>query len=110
MLWILLVSALFTVFSCEKKEEPRMSPQEVKELVGERGCPYCHDMRRPLLGPSFVDISKRYTEKDRGELVRSLLEGSRGKWGKNAMPPQKLSEEEARLIVDWILNLKYDLN
>ncbi len=110
MLRILLFLALLASFSCERKEVPRMSPAEIKELVGVKGCPYCHDMRRQLLGPSFLDISKRYTERDRDKLVKSILEGSRGKWGDNSMPPQKLTEEEARLIVEWILNLKHELD
>ena len=78
----------------------------VKELVGIKGCPYCHDMRRDLLGPSFYKISERYSEKDKDKLVKSILEGSAGRWGENSMPPQKVTEEEARMIVDWILNLK----
>ncbi len=104
MVYLLLLVVLLV--SCERKESPKLSPEQVKELVGIKGCPYCHDMRRKLLGPSFLDISRRYGPEDREELVKSLLMGSRGKWGKDAMPPQKLSEEEARIIVDWILNLK----
>lgn len=78
----------------------------VKELVGVKGCPYCHDMRRELLGPSFTRISERYSVSDEDALVESLLKGSRGKWGDRGMPPQRLTEEEARLIVRWILGLR----
>jgi len=101
----LLAFLLLFVLSCEKKEERKVQV-DVKELVGIRGCPYCHDMRRPLLGPSFLDISKRYGEEDLSRLKESILKGSRGKWGEVAMPPQKVSEEEAEVIARWILNLK----
>jgi len=87
----------------EKKERPKVN---VKELVGIRGCPYCHDMRRPLLGPSFLDISKRYGPEDLERIKESILKGSRGRWGEVAMPPQKVTEEEAELIAEWILELK----
>ncbi|WP_457600756.1 c-type cytochrome [Hydrogenivirga sp.] len=104
---LLLIFALL-LSSCEREEShaPKVS---VKELVGIRGCPYCHDMRRQLLGPPFIEISRRYNERDIGALVNSILKGSRGKWGENSMPPQKVSREEAELIVRWILSLKDDL-
>jgi cytochrome c len=105
MVFLLLLSVLL-ILGCERESEP--TPRvSVKELVGMKGCPHCHDMRRQLLGPSFLDISRRYSEEE--EIVKSIIEGSRGKWGKNAMPPQKLTEEEARLIARWILNLKKEL-
>ena len=102
---ILLIMLAASLLSCEKKEE-QGTAMSVKELVGVKGCPYCHDMRRELLGPSFIRISERYSASDEDTLVESLLKGSRGKWGDRGMPPQKLSEEEARLIVRWILELK----
>jgi len=106
MLGVLLVILAITM-GCEKKESgERLRKIDVKELMGMRGCPYCHDIRRPLLGPSFVEISKRYKEEDLNKLVKSILEGSSGKWGDKAMPPQKVSEEEARLMAEWILKLK----
>ncbi|NPA33074.1 MAG: c-type cytochrome [Aquificae bacterium] len=106
MRWFFLFVLAFLI-SCEEREKKEGYTQvSVKELVGMRGCPHCHDMRRKLLGPSFYDISKRYTEKDVDKLVRSILEGSSGRWGSVPMPPQKLSEEEAKAIARWIISLK----
>jgi len=105
MVWAILLAVILVV-GCERQEERADLKIDVKELVGIKGCPYCHDMRRQLLGPSFYAISERYSKEDEDKLVESLLKGSRGKWGENAMPPQKVTEEEARLIVRWILNLK----
>lgn len=91
----------------KKKEEVKILKKiSVKELVGIKGCPHCHDMRRKLLGPSFYEISNRYTEKDIDELVKSMLQGSSKKWGKFSMPPQKLTKEEAYTIAKWIIELK----
>ena len=104
-MWTLLIF-LILITGCEKKKEHRKVNVNVKELVGMRGCPYCHDMRRKLLGPSFYEISKRYSENDIDKLVESILKGSKGKWGEYEMPPQKVSEEEARIIAEWIINLK----
>lgn len=105
MIWAILLALILTA-GCERQGEKAQAKINVKELVGIKGCPYCHDMRRQLLGPSFYAISERYSKKDEDKLVESILKGSRGKWGDNAMPPQKVTEEEARIIVRWILNLK----
>ncbi len=104
MVGLLMVMVLL-VASCDYKESKSSPRVSVKELVGMKGCPYCHDVRRQLLGPSFLEISKRYSENDKDLLIKSILQGSKGKWGENVMPPQKVSEEEARIIVEWILSL-----
>ncbi len=103
---IKLLIIISFILSCERTEKRNIESINVKELVGIKGCPYCHDMRRDLLGPSFYRISERYSEKDIDVIVKSILEGSRGKWGENAMPPQKVTEEEARIIAEWIISLK----
>ena len=103
---IVVFALLISLVGCQKKEEAPPPNVNVKELVGARGCPYCHDMRRKLLGPSFYEISERYSEKDKEKLVESILRGSKGKWGNYEMPPQKVSRQEAEWIAEWILNLK----
>ncbi|GBC87900.1 Cytochrome c-552 [bacterium HR13] len=105
-MWLLLV--FLFVLSCEKakvEEKPSLAIN-TKELIRWRGCTDCHDTKRSLVGPSFFDISQRYKEKD--ILVKSILEGSCGKWKARweCMPPQKVSKEEAERMAEWILYLK----
>ncbi|GAB6065218.1 hypothetical protein JCM9492_03100 [Aquifex pyrophilus] len=106
---LLLILVVIFTLSCEEREKVKVKV-DVKELVGRRGCPFCHDMKRKLLGPSFYEISKRYSEKDRDKIVESILKGSKNKWGDVPMPPQKVSKEEAELIAEWIFNLKRELS
>lgn len=108
MVWVFILTVVL-IAGCEGQDRDARIKMDVKEFVGMKGCPYCHDMRRKLLGPSFYSISERYREEDREKLIESLLKGSNGKWGDSAMPPQKLTDEEARIIVEWILRLKYEL-
>ncbi|EDP74733.1 c-type cytochrome [Hydrogenivirga sp. 128-5-R1-1] len=110
MLYALILVILLSSLSCERRENASFEPAKVKELVGIKGCPYCHDMSRKLLGPSFTDISRRYSEDELDILVNSILKGSRGKWGKEGMPPQKVTKEEAELIARWIISLKHELD
>lgn len=103
---IVVLVFLMGLFGCQEKKSSPPPDVNVKELVGARGCPYCHDMRRTLLGPSFYEISRRYSKEDKEKLVESILKGSKGKWGNYAMPPQKVSRREAEWIAEWILSLK----
>ena len=39
------------------------------------------------------------------KLVGSVLKGSTGKWGPIPMPPNKVTDEEAKTLVAWVLSL-----
>ena len=39
-------------------------------------------------------------------VVTSIKNGSKGKWGAIPMPPNKVSDEEAQKLAQWILSLK----
>ncbi len=70
-------------------------------------CFNCHAATTKLIGPSFDLVAKRYSAKDnaKGYLMERLIIGSSGVWGEEKMPPNPdITEEEAGLIIDWILN------
>lgn len=83
-------------------------------LIAGRDCLSCHRVEpfRPgearTLGPAFRLVAQRYRAQKGAEerLVRKILSGGNGQWGKDNMPPQILTEEEARTIVRWVLQLK----
>ncbi len=103
-MWMFLL--LLLLMSCEEKPSEKPVPS-VKELFRTRGCTNCHDLKKPLVGPPFEDIATRYGGKNREELVKSVLNGSCGKWkGRmECMPPQRISEGEARAMIEWIISL-----
>jgi len=107
---MILVVFLLFLFSCSEPQRVEKSNEsvDVKELFKRRGCTNCHDLSRPLVGPSFLDIAKRYSSADSEGLLKSLLEGSCGRWKARmeCMPPQRLEREEAERMVEWILHLK----
>lgn len=78
-----------------------------EQLAREKGCTACHDTKAKKVGPTYVDIAKKY--KGRADAVSYLVEktikGSAGVWGNIPMPPQNISETEAKQIVQWILSL-----
>ncbi len=102
---------LSLIISCNSpKKGVELKPEEVKELFKTRGCTDCHDKGRDLIGPSFMEIAKRYKEEGNAEniLLRSLREGSCKKWKARwkCMPPQRVEEEEAKHMIKWILTLE----
>lgn len=77
-----------------------------KVIATDNGCMACHSPGEPMIGPSFAKISARYKGKADAQkvLVQSIKGGSRGKWGVMVMKPDtKLSDDEARVVVDWLL-------
>jgi len=69
-------------------------------------CFNCHNFNSKSIGPSFFDISKRYTPSKRNvdTLVKRIREGSSGIWVKEKMPTHpELSVEETKEAVLWIL-------
>ncbi|WP_432239409.1 c-type cytochrome [Herbaspirillum robiniae] len=74
----------------------------------EESCRVCHKIDSKLVGPAFMDVAARYAkDKDAiAKLKRSMLQGSSGKWGTVAMPPNAgLSEAEAERFAHWIMSL-----
>jgi cytochrome c len=90
-----------------------LSAHEVKaedmlQLANQKGCLACHQIDKQVVGPAWIEVSKRYTEKDIPQLVNSVLNGAMGKWGQVPMPANKglVTEEEAKKLVTWIISLK----
>lgn len=77
-----------------------------EELMMKDRCNLCHDVKTKKVGPAFADVAAQYKAEDAPALVKKVLQGSGGKWGDIPMPPQQVSEEDAKALVDWILTLK----
>ncbi|MBA4168178.1 MAG: c-type cytochrome [Chitinophagaceae bacterium] len=73
--------------------------------IRKQDCFNCHTVHSKLIGPSFSDISGRYkTLPDVAALASHIIKGSTGIWGAAMMPTHPdLSEKEAQLIVQWII-------
>jgi cytochrome c len=76
-------------------------------LIDDSGCKACHAFEKTSVGPAYQDVAERYenTEANRQMLVGKILKGSGGNWGDRAMPAQAVSEEEAQIIVEYLMTL-----
>ena len=83
--------------------------QADQALATKNQCMACHAVDKKLVGPSYRDVTKRYAGNPQAQdlLTRSIKTGRQGKWGAIPMPAQtKLSEEDARKLATWILEIK----
>ncbi len=72
-------------------------------------CMNCHTFRSKLIGPSYLDISNKYSLSDVATLSKHVKDGSKGVWGDIVMPTHpELSDEEINKMIRWILNYKHD--
>ena len=92
----------------EKQRLARLTLHE--RVLEQQRCENCHDIHKDkVVAPSFEMIASRYSKKDREMLIKSIKEGTKGKWkGKKLpMPPfKKMSNKDVDGMVDWILSLK----
>ena len=79
------------------------------ELARAKVCMGCHMVDKKLIGPSFKEIGARYASQRDAvpRLSEKIIKGGSGVWGAVPMPANsKVSPEEARQLVGWILSLK----
>ena len=80
-----------------------------KVLIGYSDCYICHKKDERSAGPAFEDIAKRYpVNKVYIEmLAQKVIIGGKGNWGSAVMDPHpKLSVEDAKMMVTYILSMK----
>lgn len=77
-----------------------------KELAQKNACLACHGIDKKIVGPSYLDIAKKYAGQKDAEamLIASIKKGGAGKWGPVPMPEQAaLSDADAKTLAAWIL-------
>lgn len=87
---------------------PAVHAAHVDPLLQKAGCLACHSTEKKVLGPSFKDVAAKYKGKDmQAAIVKKIKDGGSGAWGPMPMPPNagKLSDDEFKHVVEWILSL-----
>jgi len=97
---------------------PAAAQEITAKVPASKVCFGCHQVKSKIIGPAFADVASRYAG-DKGaaqRLVQRIVKGTDATggtvWSGNAdpkgvpMPANKISEGDARTVVDWILSLK----
>ncbi len=77
-----------------------------KRLFIKYSCGSCHDINRRLVGPSLIEIAKRYgkSEKAIERVARLIINPQPSNWpGFAYMPPFKIPFEEAKALARYVL-------
>ena len=94
------------------QERARLATLPAYERVLEqKNCLSCHDIEKKKIAPSFKSIAKRYSYNQIDQIIKSIKNGSRGKWKgfKLPMPPFKhLSDTDAESVAKWILSQEHE--
>ena len=100
-LFVLLAgaAALATAFSAAADDQMK--------LATDKGCTACHAVDKKVIGPAYKEVAKKYKGDAKAPemLAQKVVKGGQGVWGPIPMPPNKVSDEEAKKLVAWILAL-----
>lgn len=76
------------------------------DLAKKNNCMSCHAVDKKMVGPAFIDISKKYAgDKDAAKMLAAKIKGgSKGVWGQIPMPPNaNVKDADAEALAKWIL-------
>lgn len=80
-----------------------------RRLIDLSDCKSCHYQDKRNIGPSYLDIAKRYQTNASNIrlLAEKIINGGGGVWGEQAMAAHpQISNADAKAIVEYILKLK----
>ncbi|RZK92490.1 MAG: c-type cytochrome [Pedobacter sp.] len=87
--------------------KPAMDPGEL--AIVKSDCIGCHNKETKIIGPSYLEIAEKYpsTDENIALLASKIIKGGKGVWGEIPMTPHtKITEDEAKTMVKYILSLK----
>ena len=76
------------------------------DLAKSKNCLACHAADKKMVGPSFKDIAGKYKSSDVAMLTEKVQKGGKGVWGPVPMPANRVTDAEAKTLVEWILKQK----
>ncbi|MDD2884421.1 MAG: c-type cytochrome [Dechloromonas sp.] len=77
-------------------------------LAKAKNCMSCHAIDKKLVGPSYHDVAAKY-KGDKAAvatLAAKVKAGGKGVWGPIPMPPNNVTDDEAKKLVTWVLSQK----
>ncbi|TDE27577.1 c-type cytochrome [Flavobacterium ranwuense] len=92
-----------------KKPNTIFQISDGEKLIAKSDCIGCHKLDKKLIGPSYLDIAKKYpsNEKNAAYLSGKIIKGGSGVWGTIPMAAHaSLKKEDAKSMAKYILALK----
>jgi cytochrome c len=82
--------------------------QADEALAKAKNCMSCHAIDKKLVGPAYKEVAAKYKgdAKAPAMLAAKVKAGGKGTWGQIPMPPNNVTEDEAKKLVAWVLSQK----
>src|SRR5512147_82425 len=86
---------------------PALADDAGEKLAKDKGCTACHAVDKKVVGPAYKDVAKKYKGDAAApaKLAEKVVKGGSGVWGPIPMPPNKVTDDEAKKLVAWVLSL-----
>jgi cytochrome c len=92
-----------------KKSNAIFQTSDGEKLIAKSDCIGCHKLDKKLIGPSYLDIAKKYPSNDKNiaYLSGKIIKGGSGVWGTIPMSAHSsLKKTDATYLAKYILSLK----
>ncbi|HEX6735315.1 MAG TPA: c-type cytochrome [Azonexus sp.] len=82
--------------------------QADEALAKAKNCMSCHAVDKKLVGPAYKDVAAKYKgdKAAPAALAAKIKAGGKGVWGQIPMPPNNVTEDEAKKLAAWVLATK----
>lgn len=87
---------------------PAAAADDGLALAQKSGCTACHAVDKKIVGPAYKDVANKYRgdKAAPAKLADKVKKGGSGVWGQVPMPPNNVSDADAKKLVEWVLSLK----
>lgn len=77
-------------------------------LAKAKNCLSCHAVDKKVVGPAYKDVAAKYKGDKSApvKLAAKVKTGGKGVWGEIPMPPNNVTDDEAKKLVAWVLSQK----
>lgn len=81
---------------------------EAEALFKSKPCAACHNVDMKMVGPALKEVAAKNAgvEGAAEVLAGHIKNGSQGVWGPMPMPANPVTDEEAKILAEWVLGLK----
>jgi cytochrome c len=104
---VLLASALLFFVGVSAQNKKYDPPTKITELLQKNGCYTCHKSEKKMIGPSYLEISKKGYSDDK---IVQLIWKPENNWKSAGYPPMvglpQVPKAEGLKIAKWVNSLK----
>lgn len=105
-----ITAALAVVLGMSASASAAIDAKAANDMMTKAGCIACHQPDKKVLGPAYKEVSTRYKGNAKATelLMQKVRSGGSGTYGPIPMPPnpkEKISDDDLKKLVGWILSL-----